>query len=214
MTPGLTKTDDSEWGWLPKELVYHKNRRLRMGMVAERAGVSTRGTSALWSRPDLSMVPIATAFADDPEGARNGSSLSGPRRDLLLPDYLPHDLEYCPLCYDDAVLYPLPCQPQHRLCTICAYDPSDPRLKGCPWRCAPAVHTGRHSVLPPGSMDGLVAVGDNKDFASEYCTENFGLEHVPAGDSSASPSRSGDHAIPMRMLLMLWTQNGHTSSYE
>ena len=50
-------------------------------------------------------------------------------------------------------------------------------------------------------MDGLDAERDDTDFGLEYPTENFGPEHLPAGDSLASPSRSGDHAIPMWTVL-------------
>ena len=39
------------------------------------------------------------------------------------------------------------------------------------------------------------------DFGLEYPTENFGPEHLPAWDSSASPSRPGGHTIPMRTAL-------------
>ena len=149
LIPGQTDTDDPDWGWLPAGLLH---RHVRPPPPTDAQGDSSWG----WLPTDLLYRPekLPTS-AEAPASPRSSllqlgeahgehgevSSLDGSGGGQYSIEILRQDLERCPLCYEDALLLPLPCHPLHRLCTLCAYDP---RRQECPWRCASHGRTGHH----------------------------------------------------------------------
>ena len=124
------------------------------------------------------------------------SSLDGSAGGQYSIEVRRQDLERCPLCYEDALLFPLLCLPLHRLCTLCAYDP---RLQGCPWRCASHGLTGHLQEPPPAPAGTPPGDDDYMDLDTEHPEVDFNPTHSSGGVSSASPSSPG--ALPMRTIL-------------
>ena len=148
LIPCQTDTDDPDWGWLPAGLLYW--------LVGPQPPTDAQGDSSWESlptdllyrqeEPPTSTEARASARSSLPQleethGEQGEvSSLHGSGGGHYSIRALRQHLERCPLCYEDALLFSLPCHPRHRLCTLCAYDP---RLQGCPWRCA------SHGLAPP-----------------------------------------------------------------
>ena len=63
----------------------HKNRRFQMVMVAYRAILLASTSFTPCSRLDLTAVPIATTFVEDPKGARSNVLHLQPQKTTFSP---------------------------------------------------------------------------------------------------------------------------------
>ena len=176
--PPTDAQGDSSWGWLPTDLLYRPEELPTYAQAR--------------ASPRSSLLQLGEAHGEHGEV----SSLDGSGGGQYSIEVLRQDLERCPLCYEDALLFPLPCHPLHRLCTLCAYDP---RLQGCPWRCASHGLTGHLQKPPPAPAGTPPGDEDYMDLDTEYPEVDFNPTHSSGGVSSASPS--SPNALPMRTIL-------------
>ena len=204
LIPSQTDTDDPDWGWLPAGLLH---RHVGPPPPTDAQGDSSWGwlpTDLLYrpeelptsaearASPRSSLLQLGEAHGEHGEV----SSLDGSGGGQYSIEVRRQDLERCPLCYEDALLFPLPCHPLHRLCTLCAYDP---RLQGCPWRCASHGLTGHLQEPPPAPGGTPPGDDDYMDLDTEYPEVDFNAKHSSGVVSSASPSSPS--ALPMRTIL-------------
>ena len=128
LIPSQTGTDDPNWGWLPAGLLH---RHVGRPPPTDAQGDSSWGwlpTDLLYrpeelptsaeahASPRSSLLQLGEAHGEHGEV----SSLDGSGGGQYSIEVLRQDLERCPLCYEDALLFLLPCHPLHRLCTGCA----------------------------------------------------------------------------------------------
>ena len=164
--------------------------------------------------PRSSLLQLGEAHGEHGEV----SSLDGSGGGQYSIEALRQDLERCPLCYEDVLLFPLPCHPLHRLCTLCAYDPRvyahmTPGFKDAHGDAHPMDSQGTSKNHPPPPQGPRpetkitwTLTQNIPKWTSIQRTRLGGFPRPPL------PPRATAHSLCELYYKIWWIQNGHASS--